>query len=72
MSNDLHTILQTINIVNYEGLKNINIKVEDLLLLPATILDQQVALTRVSRELTNAQNRALARIVETHHFDTYV
>jgi len=72
MSNDLRTILQTINIVNYEGIKTINIKVEDLLLLRATILDQQIALTKANRELTNAQNRAVVRIVETHHFDTYV
>jgi hypothetical protein len=72
MKTELDIILQGINTIHYEGIKEVRISVADLLLLRSTILDQKTALTKCSRELNNATAKLVERALDAPvHFRVY-
>jgi hypothetical protein len=72
MKTELDIILQGINTIHYEGIKEVRISVADLLLLRSTILDQKTALTKCNRELNDATAKLVVRALDAPvHFRVY-
>lgn len=72
MKTRLNEILKGINLAHYDGLKSIVVRIDDLQLLRATVLDQQKALEKANKEIfllrSTLMVKDISKPIKLEHF----
>ena len=64
MKTRLDNLLKAINLADYNGVKIVDVDMQDLLLMRAVILDQQKALEKVAKEIHILEAKAVLKALD--------